>query len=123
MSSQTNGENQYHKEPEEDIVEDFARQLDTLVHIQEDSDNDSIFHEYQPIPQDEAYQPLTSDNEEEQEEQGPLMIKLDDSNKLNSETSDLIKSIMSHIQLSNEAIPDWAKKIPEEAWLPRVKKE
>ncbi|KAI8375026.1 hypothetical protein EDC96DRAFT_497629 [Choanephora cucurbitarum] len=74
------------------------------------------------------YQQLMSEDEEEEQEEGeevdldaPLVIKVEPSNQLNSETSDLIRSIMSNIQLSNDAIPDWAKKIPEDAWLPRVK--
>ncbi|OBZ91894.1 hypothetical protein A0J61_00057 [Choanephora cucurbitarum] len=123
-------------EIDEDFVEDFARQLDSIVRIQEqhqeEEDEEESFNEdtseYQQIPQDEEdmYQQLMSEEEEIEEEvevdlDAPLVIKVEPSNQLNSETSDLIRSIMSNIQLSNDAIPDWAKKIPEDAWLPRVK--
>ncbi|KAI8390214.1 hypothetical protein BD560DRAFT_419337 [Blakeslea trispora] len=120
---------------DEDFVEDFARQLDSIVRIQDDNreevqEEEEFVNEdtygYQQIPQDEdMYQQLMSDEEEEEVEEAdldaPLVIEVEPSNQLNSETSDLIKSIMSNIQLSNDAIPDWAKKIPEDAWLPRVK--
>lgn len=116
-----------------DIVEDFARQLDQVVRLQqqdEDDEQDEDGFGYQQLPQEEEdmYQPLESDEEEEDEQietvdiQGPLDIEIDPSTRLNPETSDLIKSIMTNIQLSNDAIPEWAKKVPESAWLPRVSK-
>ncbi|KAG1465993.1 hypothetical protein G6F55_000774 [Rhizopus delemar] len=103
---------------EEDVVEEFARQLEEVVHI-EDEDNDSFFG-YQQLPQDEedGWEPLESDNEEEEETQGPLNIRLDSSQKIDAETSDLIKAIMSKIEISN--VPEWAKSIPESSWMPNV---
>ncbi|KAI9365216.1 hypothetical protein BD770DRAFT_406462 [Pilaira anomala] len=112
-----------------DIVEDFARQLDEVVRIQSDDDEDEDNFGYAMLPQDEddeegtnMYQALESDEEEEdvQDIQDPFTIEVSSSDSLNPETTDLIKSIMANIQLSDEAIPEWAKKIPESAWLPRV---
>ncbi|KAG0952847.1 hypothetical protein G6F29_003361 [Rhizopus arrhizus] len=103
---------------EEDVVEEFARQLEEVVHI-EDEDNDSFFW-YQQLPQNEegGWELLESDNEEEEETQGPLNIRLDPSQKIDAETSDLIKTIMSKIEISN--VPEWAKSIPESSWMPNV---
>ncbi|GAA5803627.1 hypothetical protein EDC94DRAFT_585261 [Helicostylum pulchrum] len=106
-----------------DIVEEFARQLDEVVRIQSDEEEDDDDFDnfgYEPLPQDDdedMYQQLESDEEDAQD---PLNIDVDSSASLKPETSDLIKSIMANIQLSDEAVPDWAKKIPESAWLPRV---
>lgn len=67
-----------------------------VVHI-EDEDNDSFFG-YQQLPQDEedGWEPLESDNEEEEETQGPLNIRLDpsqkiDAGKINRKESEEIK--------------------------------
>ncbi|OAD08143.1 hypothetical protein MUCCIDRAFT_76938 [Mucor lusitanicus CBS 277.49] len=125
----------------EDIVEDFARQLDEEVDAvqeqqsqtndsdQDDDDDDRMFG-YQQLPQDDndddehMYGQLASDDDDEDENQGdikdPLQIDVAEADQLQPETSDLIKSIMSNIKLSEDAIPEWAKKIPEEAWLPRT---
>ncbi|KAF1804030.1 hypothetical protein FB192DRAFT_1370886 [Mucor lusitanicus] len=135
----------------EDIVEDFARQLDEVVRIQDamdaevdavqeqqsqtndsdqDDDDDDRMFGYQQLPQDDndddehMYGQLASDDDDEDENQGdikdPLQIDVAEADQLQPETSDLIKSIMSNIKLSEDAIPEWAKKIPEEAWLPRT---
>ncbi|KAI8095258.1 hypothetical protein BDF21DRAFT_405534 [Thamnidium elegans] len=106
-----------------DIVEEFARQLDEVVRIQSDDEEEEDDFDnfgYEPLPQDDEedmYQQLESD---EEDVQGPLHIEVESLASLKPETSDLIKSIMTNIQLSDEAVPDWAKKIPESAWLPRV---
>ncbi|GAA5809740.1 hypothetical protein MFLAVUS_003153 [Mucor flavus] len=108
-----------------DIVEEFARQLDKVVRIQSDDDEEEEEDDfdnfgYEALPQDDdedMYQQLESDEEDVQD---PLHIEVDSSASLKPETSDLIKSIMANIQLSDEAVPDWAKKIPESAWLPCV---
>ncbi|KAI7891562.1 uncharacterized protein EV154DRAFT_221491 [Mucor mucedo] len=108
----------------EDIVEDFARQLEEVVRIQDENEEDEEEEfGYQQLPQDEdeeMYQQLQSDEEEEDDDiKDPLQIPLSESARLNPETSDLIKSIMANIQLSN--VPEWANNIPESAWLPHVK--
>ncbi|KAL9553017.1 hypothetical protein MBANPS3_003482 [Mucor bainieri] len=136
----------------EDIVEDFARQLDEVVRIQDamdaevdqvqeqqsqandsdedDDDGDRMFG-YQQLPQDDdddyeenMYGQLASEDEDNDGNEGdikdPLQIDVAEADQIQPETSDLIKSIMSNIKLSEEAIPEWAKKIPEEAWLPRT---
>ncbi|KAI9137965.1 hypothetical protein BKA69DRAFT_835923 [Paraphysoderma sedebokerense] len=40
--------------------------------------------------------------------------------ELEDETVDLIKNIMTGIVLPDSAIPDWAKIIPEEKWMPKI---
>ncbi|KAL7318067.1 hypothetical protein PS15m_004339 [Mucor circinelloides] len=133
----------------EDIVEEFARQLDEVVRIQnamdeevdevqeqsqvnvsdeDDDDDDDCMFGYQQLPQDDdeenMYGQLASEDDDDEENQvdikDPLQIEVAEADQLQPETFDLIKSIMSNIKLSEEAIPEWAKKIPEEAWLPRT---
>ncbi|KAI8982414.1 hypothetical protein BDF20DRAFT_470027 [Mycotypha africana] len=136
---------------EHDEVEHFARQLDAdpmaIVDSQEEEEEEDGTHTtgyeyYQQLPQDDdgeesgMFQQLASDEEGETEHtevkdtlstaDNETLIKaasleLDAASRMNPETSDRIKSIMTHIQLSDNAIPEWAKKIPEHAWLPRVK--
>ena len=82
-----------------DEVEDFARQLDAIVRIQDQEEEEEDFgyqqlpqgeddFGYQQLPQDEDYQPLDSGDEEEEEKQDielkePLHIRLDPSTSLN----------------------------------------
>ncbi|KAI7898174.1 uncharacterized protein BX663DRAFT_525947 [Cokeromyces recurvatus] len=134
-TEETELQNNIHTDDKDiDIVEDFAKQLDKIVHIQENNSSETDEEEeldtfgYQALPQEDNYQLLDSDDEDhsytlEKETyiEAPI-IELEPSERLSSDTTNLIKSIMNNIQLSDEAIPDWAKKIPEHAWLPRVKK-
>ncbi|KAI9473681.1 MAG: hypothetical protein EXX96DRAFT_578930 [Benjaminiella poitrasii] len=133
LNPMENGDDEEDMEITTDIVEDFARQLDEIVNIRGDNNeeeeeefNDDHFG-YQALPQDEdEYHQLNSDEEDDclnVELKEPLTIDLQPSERLSPETTDLIKSIMNNVQLSDRAIPGWAKKIPEHAWLPRVKKE
>ncbi|KAI9301467.1 hypothetical protein BJ944DRAFT_243244 [Cunninghamella echinulata] len=48
-------------------------------------------------------------------------IAVDTSEKLPTETSDLIMNIMKNIDLPDHAIPLWAKNIPESKWMPKLK--
>ncbi|KAK4520174.1 ribosomal 40S subunit protein S18B [Mucor velutinosus] len=118
----------------EDIVEDFARQLDEVVRIQdamdaevdevqeqrsqandsdEDDDDDRMFG-YQQLPQDDdeeeehMYGQLASEDDDDENQidiKGPLQIDVAEADQLQPETFDQIKSIMSNIRLSEEAIP------------------
>ncbi|CAO3621573.1 unnamed protein product [Cunninghamella echinulata] len=47
-------------------------------------------------------------------------IAVDTSEKLPTETSDLIMNIMKNIDLPDHAIPLWAKNIPESKWMPKL---
>ncbi|KAJ2663012.1 hypothetical protein IWW48_001529 [Coemansia sp. RSA 1200] len=42
---------------------------------------------------------------------------------MSAETVQTIKNIMAGIQLSDAAIPEWAKRVPEDAWMPRRKQQ
>ncbi|KAJ2507816.1 hypothetical protein H4217_008702, partial [Coemansia sp. RSA 1939] len=42
---------------------------------------------------------------------------------MSAETVQTIKNIMAGIQLSDAAIPGWAKRVPEDAWMPRRKQQ
>ncbi|KAJ2507141.1 hypothetical protein GGI11_006440 [Coemansia sp. RSA 2049] len=42
---------------------------------------------------------------------------------MSAETAQTIKNIMAGIQLSDAAIPGWAKRVPEDAWMPRRKQQ
>ncbi|KAI8882323.1 hypothetical protein K501DRAFT_251561 [Backusella circina FSU 941] len=126
----------------EDIVEEFARQLDQIVRIQDEQelytepmndDDDSVDYDdmgYQQLPQDDNdndgfYPPIESDDEEEDavDMRAPVSIKISPSQTMDPGTTDLIKSIMNNISLPEESIPDWARRIPESAWFPRVSDE
>ncbi|CEP14314.1 hypothetical protein [Parasitella parasitica] len=117
----------------EDIVEDFARQLDQVVRIQDmmveefqevreqqqlddsDQDDEKVIFGYQQLPQDDVdngFDQLASDDDEEKQDEvnqasikESLKLEVAASDQLKPETSDLIKSIMSNIRLSDEAIP------------------
>ncbi|KAI9261708.1 hypothetical protein BY458DRAFT_515692 [Sporodiniella umbellata] len=106
-------------ELETEQIKEFTRQLE--VHIESDEEVEESFG-YQQLPQDEdeCWEQLESDNEESN---GPMQIELEPSHRIDSETCDLIKSIMSKVQLSEQAIPDWAKQIPESSWLPRTEEK
>ncbi|CAO3614245.1 unnamed protein product [Mucor fragilis] len=126
----------------EDIVEDFARQLDEVVRIQDamdaavdevqeqqsqandsdEEDDDDCMFGYQQLPQDDdddenMYGQLASEDDDDDENQGdikdPLEIAVAEADQIQPETSDLIKSIMSNIKLSEDAIPG---KIQKERW-------
>ncbi|KAJ2132878.1 hypothetical protein IW136_005025 [Coemansia sp. RSA 678] len=50
----------------------------------------------------------------------PLQIDLASSgSQMSAEHVDQIKNIMAGIKLGDNAIPDWAKHVPESAWMPR----
>ncbi|CEI95638.1 hypothetical protein RMCBS344292_09818 [Rhizopus microsporus] len=103
------------KEQDEQDIEEFTRQIDEVVQI--DSDNEStISFGYQLLPQDD-------EEEEEEEIKEAMEIELDPKDELDAKTCDFIKSVMSRIELKEEAIPDWAKTIPESAWMPKIVKK
>ncbi|KAJ2838513.1 hypothetical protein J3B01_001331 [Coemansia erecta] len=50
----------------------------------------------------------------------PLQVDLASSgSQMSAEHVDQIKNIMAGIKLGDNAIPDWAKHVPESAWMPR----
>ncbi|KAJ3155710.1 hypothetical protein HDU86_004179 [Geranomyces michiganensis] len=50
----------------------------------------------------------------------PITINLEDNVKMSAEDAAAISSIMASFTLPESAIPEWAKRVPEDAWLPRV---
>ncbi|ORZ03929.1 hypothetical protein BCR43DRAFT_510926 [Syncephalastrum racemosum] len=128
--------------PEEDVVEDFARQLEEVCRLadshthrgggMEESDNDwsdnededqdmtTLGYQQLPVSDNEDSESEQSMTEEPQELVRPApTIQLAPEDKIPDDTVDEIKSIMSKIQLPQEAIPEWAKSIPESMWLPK----
>ncbi|KAI7885197.1 hypothetical protein K492DRAFT_204251 [Lichtheimia hyalospora FSU 10163] len=125
--------------PSEDIVEDFARQLEQVCSItpasqtQEGHESDSeseneIPFGYEQLAQEEDEGvSLTDEDEDDDREQvidlpqgPPTLSPLEKSEEISEDTANTIKSIMSKIQLSDQAVPEWAKAIPESMWIPRV---
>ncbi|KAJ2156219.1 hypothetical protein GGF46_005339 [Coemansia sp. RSA 552] len=55
---------------------------------------------------------------------GPIQVDVKaPGRRMPAEHVDQIKNIMAGVKLSNGAVPEWAKRIPEEAWMPRRKPE
>ncbi|KAJ1926999.1 hypothetical protein EC988_010258, partial [Linderina pennispora] len=51
----------------------------------------------------------------------PLEVDVARSTRMAADHIDQIKSIMAGIHISNHGIPEWAKIVPEGAWMPRRK--
>ncbi|KAJ1965220.1 hypothetical protein GGI12_000908 [Dipsacomyces acuminosporus] len=51
----------------------------------------------------------------------PMEVSIDSKSRMPKEHIDQIKSIMAGIQISDHAIPEWAKRVPESAWAPKRK--
>ncbi|CAO3614241.1 unnamed protein product [Mucor fragilis] len=112
-----------------DAAVDEVQEQQSQANDSDEEDDDDCMFGYQQLPQDDdddenMYGQLASEDDDDDENQGdikdPLEIAVAEADQIQPETSDLIKSIMSNIKLSEDAIPEWAKKIPEEAWLPRT---
>ncbi|KAF7731698.1 hypothetical protein EC973_008870 [Apophysomyces ossiformis] len=127
------------------LMEDFVVCIsNSVIASEENSDSDDDLGEipfgYEPLPQDE--EELGSEHSGEVDVDhpelslAPVAVSLDESeiipegdafNKSATETSELIKSIMSNIKLSPSSIPgwktlEWANKVPEALWMPQVTK-
>ncbi|KAG2178800.1 hypothetical protein INT43_001646 [Umbelopsis isabellina] len=120
-----------------DEVEDFARKLDQLVINQqhdedddEDEDEDEDFDNdafgYQQLPQDTDGPETDSGHNEngstfthetdQPSRTEPVQYQAGEDNNIPEDQVEFIKNVMSKIQLP---APDWAKRLPEERWLPR----
>ncbi|KAJ2852319.1 hypothetical protein IWW36_000462 [Coemansia brasiliensis] len=54
----------------------------------------------------------------------PLQVDIAESgSQMSPKHIDQIKSIMANVHLSDKAIPEWAKRVPEHAWMPKRKKD
>ncbi|CDH50949.1 predicted protein [Lichtheimia corymbifera JMRC:FSU:9682] len=126
--------------PSEDVVEDFARQLEQVCSItpvhqtthqqgsesDSESDNEIPFGYEQLAQEEDEGVSLTDEDEDDREPvidlpQGPPTLSpLEKSEEISEDTANTIKSIMSKIQLSDQAVPEWAKAIPESMWMPRL---
>ncbi|CAG8473872.1 956_t:CDS:2 [Dentiscutata erythropus] len=49
-----------------------------------------------------------------------LQIRATDQEKISEDDVAIINSIMKNIKIPDSAVPEWAKVIPEEAWLPVI---
>ncbi|KAJ1664390.1 hypothetical protein GGF38_003097 [Coemansia sp. RSA 25] len=49
----------------------------------------------------------------------PMEVTVGRSDKMSDEHIGQIKSIMAGIQLSDAAIPEWSRRVPEGSWMPR----
>ncbi|CDS12995.1 hypothetical protein LRAMOSA05179 [Lichtheimia ramosa] len=124
--------------PSEDVVEDFARQLEQVCSItpvnptqhshesDSESENEIPFGYEQLAQEEDEGVSLTDEDEDDREPvidlpQGPPTLSpLEKSEEISEDTANTIKSIMSKIKLSDQAVPDWAKAIPEDMWIPRL---
>lgn len=82
---------------------------------QEDEDWVIDDFEYSALPDDEDDDGVII---ESKQEVPPPLVLLDIGDPMPQEHIDKIKEIMSKINISHT--PEWAKVIPEEAWMPRV---
>ncbi|TPX63690.1 hypothetical protein SpCBS45565_g06435 [Spizellomyces sp. 'palustris'] len=82
-----------------------------------------------------GYEPLGGDADGEDETDGqseptmlqsqfkapePLTIKMDKNSIIDNDDLTIIQSVMSTITMPESAIPEWAKEVPEEQWLPKL---
>ncbi|KAJ2805485.1 hypothetical protein H4R20_002072 [Coemansia guatemalensis] len=65
--------------------------------------------------------PTTKDKQQQQQQQ-PIQVDISGgANKMSAEHVEQIKSIMAGIQLNENAIPPWARRVPESEWMPQRK--
>ncbi|RKP34637.1 hypothetical protein BJ085DRAFT_39293 [Dimargaris cristalligena] len=50
-------------------------------------------------------------------------VPIEHSRQLSAANAELIQSIMRQLTLSDRAVPDWAKQIPEKEWLPTLTRD
>ncbi|CAG8592343.1 9052_t:CDS:2 [Funneliformis mosseae] len=96
-----------------------------FIPINEENNDDNLIN--QSISNEE----MNSDSEEnldepfgyEEDNLQPkiLQIHTTEQEKIPEDDLTIINSIMKNIKLPDSAIPEWAKSIPEEAWLPITK--
>ncbi|KND01338.1 uncharacterized protein SPPG_03150 [Spizellomyces punctatus DAOM BR117] len=92
-------------------------------------------YSYGYTPLNSGYEPLggDADGEDEIDGQGepttlqsqlkapePLTITMDKNSIIDNDDLTIIQSVMSTITIPESAIPEWAKAVPEEQWLPKL---
>ncbi|KAL1922470.1 uncharacterized protein VTP21DRAFT_10009 [Calcarisporiella thermophila] len=133
-----------------DVVEDFAKQLDELClnshsrpnpdNVDDPAEEDAAYSEdpsalgYVQLPRsddehsDEDDEDLNecNDNPIDNDESlnsslnSPPVIKIGRDSEMNKDDLELINAVMKNIQMPESAIPEWAKAIPEEVWMPKI---
>ncbi|KAJ3023943.1 hypothetical protein HKX48_009151 [Thoreauomyces humboldtii] len=83
----------------------------------------------------DGYEPLSEDDGETKDAAGdvmgeedvtseatvlPMTVAVEEQNLINQDDLETIKSVMASFPMPESAIPDWAKAIPEETWLPKL---
>ncbi|KAJ3135202.1 hypothetical protein HK100_002973 [Physocladia obscura] len=94
---------------------------------EQDSENDLAYAElgYTQLADDDIDDDDDDDNESTQpnqqrtEPEPPILIA-QPSDLLPEDDLNIIKSVMLGIKIPDSAVPDWAKAIPEEKWIPKV---
>ncbi|CAB4401140.1 uncharacterized protein OCT59_001872 [Rhizophagus irregularis] len=78
---------------------------------------------YEALPQDDEEEDVQENNDfafQQEERPKVLQIHTNDQDKIPDDDLAVINSIMKNIKLPDTSIPEWAKSIPEEAWLPII---
>ncbi|RIA96530.1 hypothetical protein C1645_754509 [Glomus cerebriforme] len=96
------------------------------VNSESDDEENFVPFGYEALPQDDdddiqvENNDFTFQQEEDSLQPKVLQIHTNDQEKITDEDLAVINSIMKNIKLPDTSIPEWAKRIPEEAWLPIV---
>ncbi|GBB99677.1 hypothetical protein RclHR1_00360026 [Rhizophagus clarus] len=96
--------------------------LNEEVNSESDEDENYVPFGYEVLPQDDEEDVQENNDIAFQQEGRPkvLHIYTNDQEKIPDDDLAVINSIMKNIKLPDTSIPEWAKSIPEEAWLPIV---
>ncbi|KAJ3124719.1 hypothetical protein HK098_000915 [Nowakowskiella sp. JEL0407] len=96
------------------VKDDFEKSLNDVEDDDEAEDN------FGYVPLDNSDQDTDKIELEEAEIPEPPTLIVKSKDKLSDDDSELIKNIMSNFSMPASAVPDWAKVIPEEMWIPKV---
>ncbi|KAK9764292.1 hypothetical protein K7432_008315 [Basidiobolus ranarum] len=86
--------------------------------LEEDEDEDEGIpeeYQYQRLPQDAAEEYLESTTEPP-----VLIINPTSSARIPDADLDVIRGVMQSFALPESAVPEWAKVVPEEKWMPKL---
>jgi hypothetical protein len=103
-------ENELENQLEDELGNELENQLENQLENNDqfedqDDDDQNEFSEYK------GYQLLEQENE--------FNLNVKPVEPLDEETVQQIKDIMKNITIPDDAIPEWAKRIPEHLWLPK----
>ncbi|ORX56620.1 hypothetical protein BCR36DRAFT_409810 [Piromyces finnis] len=116
-------------------IEDSIFDDDFSFKSKESNDNSDIENEmddpysgYMPLngycllDDDEENEDCNNIDEEKEKalKKNKLVIEATKDSKISEDDLNIINSVMSKISIPESSIPEWAKKIPEELWMPEV---